>query len=484
MLHLASTVRLLGVLLTLFSLSMLPPAAIGALYGETTTFVFLEAFVLLLLTGGLLWAPLYRMRQELQARDGFILVVLFWLGLGIAGAAPLVLDPSLQVSFTDAAFESMSGLTTTGATVLFGLDEMPRAILWYRQQLQWMGGMGIIVLAVAILPILGVGGMQLFKAETPGPIRDNKLTPRIAETARNLWYIYLGLTVACALAYWAAGMDAFDAVAHAFSTIAIGGFSPYDASLGYFDNALIEAVAILFMLIAGMNFALHFLVIHRATTEPYRRDEELRSYLVLLAVASAIVVTFMLGSGFTDDATEALRRGVFHVVSIATTTGYATDSFYLWPGFLPVLLIFLSFVGACTGSTGGGMKVVRVLLLMKQGLREIKRLVHPHARITVKVNGKEAADRVVQAVWGFLAAYVMVFVMMMLLLMATGLDQVTAFSAVAATLNNLGPGLGAVGANYAGINDFSKWVLIVAMLMGRLEIFTVLVLLSPAFWRR
>ncbi|WP_019593461.1 TrkH family potassium uptake protein [Thioalkalivibrio sp. ALM2T] len=484
MLHLASTARLLGVLLTLFSLAMLPPAAIGFLYGESTAYVFLQAFALLLLMGGLLWAPLYRMRQDLQARDGFILVVLFWLGLGIAGATPLYLDPNLHVSLTDAAFESMSGLTTTGATVLTGLDDLPRALLWYRQQLQWMGGMGIIVLAVAILPLLGVGGMQLFKAETPGPIRDNKLTPRIAETARNLWYIYLGLTVACALAYWAAGMDAFDAVAHAFSTIAIGGFSTYDASIGHFDSALIESVAIVFMIIAGMNFALHFLVIHRATVAPYRHDEELRTYLLLLAVASVIVVTFMLWTGFVGDPAEALRKGIFHVVSIATTTGYTTDSFYLWPGFLPVLLIFLSFIGACTGSTGGGMKVVRVLLLVKQGLREIKRLIHPHARITVKVNGKEAPDRVVQAVWGFLAAYVMVFVVMMLLLMVTGLDQVTSFSAVAASLNNLGPGLGEVGANYASINDFSKWVLVVAMLMGRLEIFTVLVLLSPAFWRR
>ncbi|WP_019023216.1 MULTISPECIES: TrkH family potassium uptake protein [unclassified Thioalkalivibrio] len=484
MLHFASTARLLGVLLTLFSLTMLPPAAIGFLYGESTAWVFLQAFALLLLIGGILWGSLYRARCDLQVRDGFILVVLFWLGLGIAGAAPLVLDPNLPVSFTDAVFESMSGLTTTGATVLTGLDDLPRAILWYRQQLQWLGGMGIIVLAVAILPLLGVGGMQLFKAETPGPIRDNKLTPRIAETARNLWYIYLGLTVACALAYWAAGMEAFDAVGHAFSTIAIGGFSTYDASIGHFDSVAIETVAIVFMVLGGMNFALHFLVLHRATWKPYRRDEELRTYLILLVSAAVIVVGYMLWSGFAADTNDALRRGVFHVVSVATTSGFTTDAFYLWPGFLPVLLIFLSFIGACTGSTGGGMKVVRVLLLVKQGLREIKRLIHPHARIAVKVNGKEAPDRVVQAVWGFLAAYVMVFVVMMLLIMASGLDQVTSFSAVAATLNNLGPGLGEVGANYASINDFSKWVLVLAMLMGRLEIFTVLVLLSPAFWRR
>ncbi|WP_019570213.1 TrkH family potassium uptake protein [Thioalkalivibrio sp. ALE11] len=484
MLHLASTARLLGILLTLFSLSMLPPALVGFIYDESTAYVFMQAFIVLLLIGGMLWGPLYRAHRELQPRDGFILVVMFWLGLGLAGATPMVLDPHLNVSFTDAAFESMSGLTTTGATVLTGLDDMPKALLWYRQQLQWMGGMGIIVLAVAILPLLGVGGMQLFKAETPGPIRDNKLTPRIAETARNLWYIYLGLTVACAVAYWVAGMEVFDAIAHSFTTVAIGGFSTYDASLGHFDSAAIEGVAIVFMLIAGMNFAVHFLALHRASVVPYRRDEELRTYLILMASAVAVVVAYMLVTGFAADGADAFRRAAFHVVSIGTTTGYATDDFYLWPGFLPVLLIFLSFVGGCTGSTGGGIKVVRVLLLMKQGMREVKRLIHPHARIAVKVNGKEAPDRVVQAVWGFLAAYVMVFVVMMLAVMASGLDQVTAFSAVAATLNNLGPGLGEVGPNFQSINDFSKWVLILAMLMGRLEIFTVLVLLSPAFWQR
>ena len=484
MFQLATTLRLLGILVTLFSLTMLPPSLIGLIYGEHSAWVFLQAFGLLFGAGLLIWAPFFRSRGDLQIRDGFVVVVMFWLVLGVFGALPLYLDPALHISVTDAVFESMSGLTTTGATVIVGLDSLPRALLWYRQQLQWLGGMGIIVLAVAILPLLGIGGMQLFRAEMPGPLKENKLTPRIAETARNLWFIYLGLTVACAMGYWVAGMEAFDAVTHSFTTVAIGGFSTYDGSIGHFDSAAIETVAIVFMLLGGMNFALHFLVFRRATLRPYLQDEEVRFYILLLSGAAAIAVAYLLYAGVVGGVPDALRQGIFHAVSIGTTTGYATTEFHLWPGFLPVMLLFLSFVGGCTASTGGGMKVIRVLLLMKQGLREIQRLVHPHARIAVKVNEKVMPDRIVEAVWGFMAAYILVFMVMVLLLMASGLDQVTSFSAVAATLNNLGPGLGDVGSNYSAINDFSKWVLVISMLLGRLEIFTVLVLFSPAFWRR
>jgi trk system potassium uptake protein len=484
MLQFAPTMRLLGILVTLFSITMLPPALIGWIYAEASMWVFLKAFGILLAVGLLIWAPFFWSRGELQVRDGFVVVVMFWLVLGLFGALPLYLDPILHVSVTDAVFESMSGLTTTGSTVVVGLDNLPRAILWYRQQLQWLGGMGIIVLAVAILPLLGIGGMQLFRAEMPGPLKDNKLAPRIAETARNLWFVYVGLTVACAMAYWVAGMEVFDAIAHAFTTVAIGGFSTYDASIGHFDSAAIEAVAVVFMLLGGMNFALHFLFFRRASFEPYRRDEEVRLYLALLGTGALIAIAYLLYSGVTGSVSDAMRQGIFHAVSIGTTTGYATTEFYLWPGFLPLMLIFLSFVGGCTASTGGGMKVIRVLLLAKQGLREIQRLIHPHAHIAVKVNDKVMPNRVVEAVWGFMAAYVLVFAVMVMLLMASGLDHVTAFSAVAGTLNNLGPGLGDVGPNYAGINDFSKWVLTISMLLGRLEIFTVLVLLSPAFWRR
>ncbi len=484
MFQLTATLRLLGILVTLFSLTMLPPALVGWIYDESSRWVFLQAFGLLLGAGLLIWAAFFPFRADLQVRDGFVVVVMFWLVLGVFGALPLYLDPALHISVTDAVFESMSGLTTTGATVIVGLDDLPRAVLWYRQQLQWLGGMGIIVLAVAILPLLGIGGMQLFRAEMPGPMKDTKLAPRIAETARNLWFVYVGLTAACALAYWIAGMEVFDAIAHSFTTVAIGGFSTHDASIGHFNSAAIESVAVVFMLLGGMNFALHFIVFTRASFAPYRRDEEVRLYLVLLGSGSAIAIVYLMYAGVTGSVSEAVRWGIFHAVSIGTTTGYATTDFYLWPGFLPLMLVFLSFVGGCTASTGGGMKVIRVLLLGKQGLREIQRLIHPHAHITVKVNEKVMPNRVVEAVWGFMAAYILVFAVMVLLLMASGLDQVTSFSAVAGTLNNLGPGLGEVGPNYSGINDFSKWVLVFSMLLGRLEIFTVLVLLSPAFWRR
>jgi trk system potassium uptake protein TrkH len=486
MLQIFTTLRLLGILIMLFSLTMLPPALMGWLLDGVPWFesVFWFSFLLLFGIGALIWLIFLRARGDLHVRDGFVVVVMFWLVLGLFGALPLYLEPALHISITDAVFESMSGLTTTGATVIVGLDALPKSILWYRQQLQWLGGMGIIVLAVAILPLLGIGGMQLFRAEISGPTKDNKLAPRIAETARNLWFIYVGLTIACGLGYWAAGMNWFDAIAHAFSTVAIGGFSTYDASIGHFDSAAIESIAIVFMLLGGMNFALHFLAIRQLTFAPYRKDEEVRVYLLLLGGVALIGGIYLMYAGVVDGWSAALRLSIFHAVSVGTTTGFSTTEFYLWPGFLPVMLLFLSFVGGCAASTGGGMKVIRVLLLAKQGAREILRLIHPHAHIAVKVNDRVMPDRVVQAVWGFMAVYVVVFVVMLLLLMASGLDQVTAFSAVAATLNNLGPGMGEVGPNFTAINDFSKWVLVFAMLLGRLEIFTVLVLLTPAFWRR
>jgi len=332
--------------------------------------------------------------------------------------------------------------------------------------------------------MLGIGGMQLYKAETPGPIKDNKLTPRITETAKALWYIYLTLTIMCMLAYWGAGMNLFDAITHSFSTVAIGGFSTHDASLGYFDSAAIKIVAIIFMFLGGVNFALHFVAFRNWNIKAYLQDTEFKVYFQVLLLVSIIAVLFLQLSGTIESYSEALLMGVFHVVSIATTTGFAATEFHLWPAFLPVLLIFTSFIGGCAGSTGGGMKVIRVVLLLKQGMREMKRLIHPSAVILVKIGKKPVADSVIDAVWGFFAIYVAVFVIMMLLLMASGLDQITSFSAVAATLNNLGPGLGDVAKNYASINDFSKWVLSFGMLLGRLEIFTLLVLLTPAFWRK
>jgi len=480
----ATIQRILGLLLMVSSITMVPPLVIAAWLDESSRLDFTVTMLGLVAVGALFWYPVRRHRQELRVRDGFVVVALFWLVLALVGAIPFMLAEQPEMNFTDAMFESTSGLTTTGATVLTGIDRLPRSIQFYRQELQWLGGMGIIVLAVAVLPMLGIGGMQLYRAETPGPMKDNKLTPRITETAKALWYIYLGLTVSCAVAYWIAGMDVFDAISHSFSTVAIGGFSTHDLSIGYFNSPAIELVAVVFMLLAGINFSLHFLAWRSVSVLAYFRDSEFKTYITVLGLTATITVSYLYLNGTFPRLGDALHHGIFQVVSIGTTTGFTTAAYFHWPGFLPVMLLFTSFIGGCAGSTGGGMKVIRFLLLFKQGIREISRLVHPNAQIPVKVGNKAMPERVVEAVWGFFATYVGCFTLMMLVLLATGLDQVTAFSAVAACLNNLGPGLGEVGYHYGEINDTAKWVLSMAMILGRLEIFTLLVLLSPAFWRR
>ena len=476
--------RILGVLLALFSLSQLPPLLIAWWLDEKALSAFLISFCIILAIGLFFWFPVRHIRKELRMRDGFIVVVLFWAGLGITGSVPLIISDVPHLSFTDAAFESLSGLTTTGATVITGIDNLPRSILFYRQELQWLGGMGIIVLAVAILPLLGIGGMQLYRAEIPGPLKDSKLTPRITETAKALWYIYLTMTIACAVSYWLGGMPVFDAVGHSFSTISIGGFSTHDQSIGHYNSTLIESIAVFFMLISGINFTLHFLAWQNTSIQPYRMDTELKAYFTFLVAVCSICCLYLIFKGNYPDYTSAISDGVFQTVSIATTTGFTTAKYQAWPDFLPVLLLFSSFVGACAVSTGGGLKVIRVLLLFRQGLREIQRLIHPNAIFTIKINNRPVEERVINAVWGFFATYISVFALLMLLLMAAGLDQITAFSAMAACMNNLGPGLGAVSEHYGNINNTAKWILCFAMLLGRLEIFTLLVLLTPSFWRK
>lgn len=471
--------RILGLLLMTFSLTMLPPILVGWIMGDPELRPFWEGFAVVLTSGLVMWLPVRRERGDLRSRDGFLIVVLFWTVLGVSGAVPFVLSDSIDISVTDAVFESISGLTTTGATVILGLDGLPRSLLFYRQELQWLGGMGIIVLAVAILPMLGVGGMQLYRAEMPGPMKDTKLAPRITETAKLLWYIYLSLTVLCALAFRIAGMDWFDAVSHSFSTVAIGGFSTHDSSIGHFDNHAIESVAMLFMLMSGVNFSLHFIAWRNVNMAGYWRDSEFRTYISLMLFLSGLSTAYLYYTETHAEFSEALRHSLFHVVSIGTTTGYSQ-----WPGFLPVLLLFASFVGGCAGSTAGGIKVIRFLLLVKQGMREVTRLIHPNALISIKVNRHPLPENVVEAVWGFFSLYIAVFVIFMLVLMARGHEQVTAFSAVAATLNNLGPGLGDVSATFTSMDNFSKWWLCLAMLMGRLELFTMLVILTPTFWRK
>ncbi len=480
----AIILRLIGQLLMLFSITLLPPAVIDIFYREDAGQAFFYSYLLLLATGFILWLPVRHIKAELRLRDGFVVVVMFWTVLGLAGSLPFLLYEPLTVSVSDAVFESVSGLTTTGATTFIGLDELPHSILFYRQELQWLGGMGIIVLAVAVMPMLGIGGMQLYRAEAPGPVKDSKLTPRIAETAKALWYIYLGLTIACALSYWVAGMTPFDAICHSFSTVAIGGFSTHDTSIGYFNSPAIEAVAIVFMFLGGINFALHFTSVRALNIMPYLKDAELKMYASVLLFVSVSCVSYLYLHHDVPEFPEAVRQGLFHAISIGTTAGFTTADFSAWPTFVPVMLLFASFVGGCAGSTGGGMKAIRVLLLIKQGQRELMRLIHPSAQVVVKVGRQPVNNAVIDAVWGFFAAYVACFAIMMLLLMLDGYDQITAFSAVAATINNLGPGLGEVSANYASIDNFSKWLLCFSMLLGRLEVFTLLVMFMPAFWRK
>ncbi|MCG3864419.1 MULTISPECIES: TrkH family potassium uptake protein [unclassified Photobacterium] len=480
-----SIIRIVGLLLALFSVTMLIPALVALIYRDGAGFPFVVTFFILIAGGGLLWLPNRQHRHELKARDGFLIVVLFWVVIGSAGAIPFLLSKTPDLSVADSFFESFSALTTTGATVIVGLDYLPKAILFYRQLLQWFGGMGIIVLAVAILPVLGIGGMQLYRAEIPGPVKDSKMTPRIAETAKTLWYIYLALTIACALAFWLAGMSAFDAISHSFSTIAIGGFSTHDASIGYFNSPAINMITVVFLLISACNFSLHFAAfgnggVHLRT---YWRDPEFRAFLGAQVILFGICFGLLLKHSPYDSYFTAFDQALFQTVSISTTAGFTTTGFSDWPLFLPVLLLFSSFIGGCAGSTGGGMKVIRILLLSLQGVRELKRLVHPRAVYTIKLGNKALPQRVVDAVWGFFSAYALVFVVCMLALIATGLDELTAFSAVAATLNNLGPGLGEVAVHFGEVNDSAKWILIIAMLFGRLEVFTLLVLFTPTFWR-
>jgi len=468
----------------MFSLTMLPPILVSWFYSDGAAIAFFDGFALTLAMGVLFWGPVRQQKKELRLRDGFMVVIMFWTVLGITGSLPFMLAHEPHMSITDSIFESISGLTTTGATVIVGLDALPQSLLFYRQQLQWLGGMGIIVLAVAVLPMLGIGGMQLYRAETPGPMKDTKLTPRITETAKALWYIYLGLTLTCTLGYWAAGMGLFDAICHAFSTVAIGGFSTHDASMGYFDSTLIEMIAVVFMLLAGVNFALHFVALRYRNLLIYFADSEFRYYMANMAVVCIVVILTLHSTGTYEAWDESITQGIFQTVSIGTTAGFTTADYSSWPAFISILLLFASFVGGCAGSTGGGIKVIRYVLLIKQGLREIFRLIHPNAQTPIRLGGKTISTRVVEAVWGYFSLYVASFILMYLALALLGIDLTTAFSAVAASINNLGPGLGSVGLNYAGLSDPAKLILCFAMVLGRLEIFTLLVVLSPAYWRR
>lgn len=482
--HFALISKVLGLLLVVFSFTMMPPVAVGFFHGDGSEGPFLTTFSISMVSGLLLWLPFFRHRAELRTRDGFLVVTLFWSVLGVIGALPLLISEAVPVGFTDAVFESVSGLTTTGATVLSNLDGLPPSILYYRQQLQWLGGMGVIVLAVAILPMLGIGGMQLYKAEIPGPMKESKLTPRIAETAKALWYVYLAITVACALAYWLAGMTLFDAICHSFSTVSTGGFSTHDASMAYWDNPLIDAVAVTFMLVGGINFALHFAAWRARSPGSYLRDPELRFFLGLMVVYVSLVSLGPLMFQVHESADLTARHAVFQVVSFGTGTGLTSANAAAWPSYIPYLLIFTSFIGGCAGSTASGMKVVRVALVARHSLRELRRLIYPNGVFALRFGKHVVSDRVLQAVWGFVGVYITIAVLATLAFAATGMDLTTAVSTVAAAMNNLGVGIGQAGAGFANVTPAAKWLMTLLMLLGRLEIFTFLVLFTPLFWKQ
>jgi trk system potassium uptake protein TrkH len=476
--------RILGLLLMLFSLTMLPPLGVSLYFADGNWAPFVDAFFALLVLGLIVWYPVRHKIRDLRVRDGFLVVALFWVVLGVAGAAPLLLSRHFEMSFTDAIFESVSGFTTTGAIIFPSLDGLPASVQYYRSQIEWFGGIGIVVLAVALLPMLGVGGMQLLRAETPGPVKDAKLTPRITETAKALWIIYVAITAACAIAYWLAGMSPFEAILHGFTTVSTGGNSTRDASIGHFNSVAIELIAVVFMFIGGMNFSLHFLAWRHRRISSYLRDPEFKTYAQLLGASIVLYALLLWIARDHDDPLHALRVALFHATSMQTTSGFVTESFSLWPGALPVILVLSAFIGGCAGSTSGGMKVVRWLLLWKQGQREVTQLVHPSAQLPVKLGTKAIEMRVIDAVWGFFAVYVFAFAVLMILLLATGEDQITAFSAIAACMTNSGTGLGDVARSFTTLTDTGKWICILAMLLGRLEVFPLLVLISPTFWRR
>lgn len=480
-----SVLHVLSVLMMLFALSMLLPFGVSFLYGDGASQAHARTVLITLVSGAALWGLTRFGRAELQPRDGLLLAALVWTVLPAFATLPLLMVLP-ELGFTDAYFETVAALTTTGATMLSGLDRLPASINFWRCELQWLGGMGIIVLAVAILPLLGIGGSQIMRAETPGPMKDTKLAPRIAETAKGLWLVYAGMTLACVLAFKAVGMSWFDAVVHSFATLSLGGFSSHDASFAYFNSPAIEATAILFMIIGGINFGTHFLAFRKLSLAPYRSDPEARAYLALLGVSVLGIAYFLLGNHVYPSFWTALRHSAFNVVSIATTTGFVSADFNQWPIFAPVWMLFLCCFATCSGSTGGGIKMIRAELMVRQALREIMSIIHPRAYLPVKLAGQRIENQIIFAVLAFMLIWGGSVIVMTMLLTASGLDVVSAFSAVIVCLCNTGPGLNQVGPmmTYASLSDFQTWICTAAMLVGRLELFTMFIVLTPAFWRK
>jgi trk system potassium uptake protein TrkH len=480
-----AVVHVLGSMLMLFSVTYVLPIATSVIYGDGLLPDFVGAALICLGSGAALWATTRHRKRELRSRDGFLLVSLGWVLMSAIATVPLLFAlPGL--SFTDAFFEAMSGLSTTGATVLVGIDDLPPSINLWRHALNWYGGMGIIVLVVAILPLLGVGGMQLYKAEAPGPVKNEKLTPRITQTAKALWFIYFLITIACVLSLRVAGMNWFDAVCHAFAAMALGGFSTHDASIGYYNSVPIEIVLTVFMLIAAMNFSRHFIAWQQKSLRTYATDTEAKAMLLVIGISILMLSLFLWLRGVYPGFWTSMRYVSFNLVSLATDCGMVNQNYAVWPMFAPMWILMLSCYCANTGSTGGGIKMFRSLVLFRQAGRELMLLVHPQAVRPVKIAEHVVQNQIVFAVLAFVVLYFGTVVVLTFSLLASGLDFVSSVSAIIACINNAGPGLGVVGPadNYQGLTDFQTWVCSFAMLLGRLEIFSVLVLATPSFWRK
>lgn len=475
--------RVVGLLIIFFSMTMTIPIVVSLIYLDNSIESFILAFLIIFSIGMCLWFPNKRRIRELNNRASLLLAVLFWIILGVLGALPFLLSQILNLSVTDAIFESFSGFTTTGATILIGLDSLPKSILFYRQMLQWFGGIGIIVLFVAILPILEFGGVQLYRTEVQGPVKDDKVKPRISETAKTFLLIYILLTISCIVSLWISGMSFFDAIAHSFSIVSVGGFSTHDNNIGYFHSFQINFVISIFLLLSSCNYSLHFLFLSGHNVCVYWNNLEFRIFILFQFFLLFISLLAFLFFSPAIISKHFVYNSIFQVIFISTTSGFTISNIYNWPPFLSILLFMFAFIGGCSGSISGGIKVIRILLSFKQATRELNRLVHPHALYNVKVNNKIISTRILDSISSFFFIYFLIFFASVLALVFSGIDLFSAYSAVLSTLSNLGMEFGLIPDNYIFINNFSKWVLIFAMLFGRLELFTILVLLTPSFWK-
>ena len=476
--NLKAIINLFSILVLLFSLSYVFPIVVSLVFNDNSLYLFLPTFIFVGALGLIGFFFTKGVQRDLSAKDGFVIIVMFWLVLSLAGSIPFYLS---GMSPIDSFFESMSGITTTGATVISNIETLPESLKFYRQLLQWMGGMGLIVLAIAVMPLLGIGGGQLFKTDIPGAMGEQRLTPRIQETAKALWSIYFGLTILCSILYAIAGMSFFDAVSHAMSTVSIGGFSTYNNSIGHFNNLTIEIICMVFMLLSAMSFALHYFSIYKSKSLKYFYDPELKFFVSILLIIFILALSINILLGQSN---LSLRELAFHTVSTVTTTGFGISDTSTWSFSISFLLLIGAFVGACSGSVGGGVKSWRVMIMLNHAYSNIVKMIHPNSVVTLKVGTKSVDDNVATSVWGFFSIYVISFVILLLAVLISGLDLETAFSSVGACLNNLGPGLGMVSDNYSEINSFAKGVLAFSMLLGRLEIFTLLIILTPMFWAK